>query len=201
MAARGYAMTGIDTSEAAVRYVKQRLRRRQLRGCVFQADMTSFQLSAPNDVAFNTFNTFRHLTTEESARTHLESVAANLRAGGVYILGFHLLPPDADPEARERWSARHGSTRVTVTLRVIDFDRRRRIEVIRFNLLVHSGERVRRISADYEYRIYTAAQFRRLLESVGCWELCDVYDFWYEIDNPLQLNNNIEDTVFILRKR
>ena len=32
-------------------------------------------------------------------------------------------------------------------------------------------------------------------------ELCDVYDFWYEIDEPLKLDNQISDTVFILKKR
>ena len=201
MASRGYDLTGIDLSDAAVRYVKQRLRRRNLPGRVLSADMTDFRLDQPADVAFNTFNTFRHLTTEDAARRHLEAVAASLRRGGVYILGFHLLPPDADPDAQERWSAVHGKTKVTVTLRVTNFDRRRRIEVIRFTLLARAGEKVQRVAADYEYRIYTAAQFRRLLASVPGWELCDVYDFWYEIDYPLKLNNDIADSVFILRKR
>jgi hypothetical protein len=48
--------------------------------------------------------------------------------------------------------------------------------------------------------MYTAAQFRRLLATVPSLQLCDVYDFWYEIDHPLKLNNEISDTVFILQK-
>ena len=58
-----------------------------------------------------------------------------------------------------------------------------------------------RLRADYKYRIYTAAQFRRLLSSVPAWELCDVHDFWYEIDEPRELDDTISDTVFVLRKR
>jgi hypothetical protein len=58
-----------------------------------------------------------------------------------------------------------------------------------------------RIAADYEYRIYQAHQFRRLLARVPQFELCDVYDFWYDIDDPLKLNNELGDAVFILRRR
>jgi len=32
-------------------------------------------------------------------------------------------------------------------------------------------------------------------------ELCDVYDFWYEIDRPLKFTDQLSDTVFILKKR
>ena len=49
--------------------------------------------------------------------------------------------------------------------------------------------------------MYTAGQFRRLLAAVPSLELCDVYDFWYEIGHPLKLNDKMADTVFILRKR
>ena len=49
--------------------------------------------------------------------------------------------------------------------------------------------------------MYTAAQFRRLLAAVPSLELCDVYDFWYEIDQPFELNDEMSDTVFILRRR
>jgi hypothetical protein len=31
-------------------------------------------------------------------------------------------------------------------------------------------------------------------------KLCGVYDFWYEIDNPLVLSDALSDTVLILRK-
>jgi hypothetical protein len=49
--------------------------------------------------------------------------------------------------------------------------------------------------------MYTAAQFRRLLKSVPAFQLLDVYDFWYDIDDPLKLDNQITDTVFVLQKR
>ncbi|HJN07807.1 MAG TPA: class I SAM-dependent methyltransferase [Pirellulaceae bacterium] len=201
MAARGFDMTGYDLNERAIKYVWRRLARRDLHASVFVGDMTAVHMMRPVDAAFNTLNTFRHLTSEDDARKHLELTAESLRRGGIYVLGFHLLPPDAEETCIERWSARHGTTRVAVTLRVLDFDRRRRIEVIRFSLRVRSGKRDLRITADYEYRIYQAHQFRRLLDTVPQFELCDVYDFWYDIDDPLRLDNNLGDAVFVLRRR
>lgn len=201
MAARGYDVTGFDLSEPSIQYLSKRLARRNLAAQAITADMTTFVRRRKFDAAFCTFNTFRHLTTEEAARQHLECIADSLRPGGIYIVGFHLLPPDADEECIERWSAKHGTTKVTMTLRVLDFDRATRLETIRFSLRVRSGKRDLKLQSDYEYRIYTAAQFQRLLYSVPQFELCDVYDFWYEIDEPLQLSNELGDAVFILRKR
>lgn len=201
MASRGYDVTGFDLSEASIQYLTKRITRRKLAAQALTADMTTFVPRRKFDAAFCTFNTFRHLTTEEAAKQHLECVAQSLRSGGIYILGFHLLPPDADEECIERWSAKHGTTKVTMTLRVLDCDRVNRFETIRFSLRVRSGSRDLKLHSDYKYRIYTAAQIQRLLLSVPLLELCDVYDFWYDIDEPLQLSNELGDAVFILRKR
>jgi hypothetical protein len=141
------------------------------------------------------------LLDEQAARGHLQCVARSLRPGGIYILGFHLLPPDASEQCTERWTERHAGTRVTVTLRVLATDRRRRLETIRVSLLVRRGRNERRLRHDYPLRIYTAGQFRRLLARVPSLSLCDVYDFWYEIDRPLKLDDDLADTVFILKKR
>jgi SAM-dependent methyltransferase len=201
LAARGYDMTSFDLNEPSVKYLQRRLARRGLDAQATTANMTTFVPRRKMDAAFCTFNTFRHLTTEESARQHLECIARSLRPGGIYILGFHLLPPDADEECIERWSAKHSKTKVTMTLRVLNFDRSMRLETIRFSLRVRSGNSDLKLSSDYKYRIYTAAQFQNLLYSVPQLELCDVYDFWYDIDEPLQLSNELGDAVFILRKR
>jgi SAM-dependent methyltransferase len=201
LAGRGYDMTGLDRNEIMLGYLRRRLARRGLEADVFIADMADFRLRRPVDAAFCTWNTFRHLTTEQSARRHLECVASSLRPGGIYILGFHLLPLDVSNECVERWSARHGNTSVTVTLRVLATDRHRRIEKLRVSLRVRSGARDLRMRHEFDFRMYTAGQFKRLLGSVPDLELRDVYDFWYDIDQPLELNDEITDTVFILRKR
>ncbi len=201
LAARGYRVSGFDLSDPALVYLQRRLARRKLQATVFQADMADFSLPRPVDAAYNTFDSFRHLLTEQDARRHLRCVAGNLRPGGIYILGFHLLPPDASEECIERWTERSGNTHVTVTLRVVASDRRRRQETIRISLLVRRGSKPLRLRDEFPLRLYTARQFRLLLAHVPEFELLDVYDFWYEIDHPLKLNDEISDTVFILRRR
>jgi SAM-dependent methyltransferase len=201
LAARGYRTTGLDLSRPSLDYLRRRLARRRLRATVLEADMADFRLARRVDAAYNTFDGFRHLLGEDAARRHLECVAGSLRPGGIYILGFHLLPPDAAEECIERWTEQHGRTRVTVTLRVLATDRRRRLETIRISLLARDGLREVRLRDEFPLRMYTAAQFLRLLRSVPDLELCDVYDFWYEIDGPLQLSDQLSDTVFVLRKR
>ena len=37
-------------------------------------------------------------------------------------------------------------------------------------------------------------------KKVPALELVDVFDFWYELDNPLKLTDELGDAVFILRK-
>jgi len=200
LAHRGYRVTGFDLSQPSLSYLHRRLARRRLQATVFRADMADFSLPHPVDAAYNTFDSFRHLLTEPAARHHLQCVADSLRPGGIYILGFHLLPPDASEECTERWTERSGSTGVTVTLRVVASNRRRRLETIRISLLVRRGATELRLRDEFPLRLYTAAQFRRLLAQVPAFELLDVYDFWYEIDQPLRLNDEISDTVFILQK-
>ncbi len=200
LAARGHQLVGFDLSESSLAYLKRRLARRRLKADVFRADMADFSLDEPVDAAYSTFDSFRHLLTESAALSHLKSVARSLRPGGIYILGFHLLPPDADEQCTERWSERQGRTKVTVTLRVLQTDRRRRVENLRVCLLVRQGAKQFRLRHDFPFRMYTAAQFRRLLAKVPELELRDVYDFWYEIDHPLVFDNQISDTVFVLKK-
>jgi SAM-dependent methyltransferase len=200
MARRGFDLTGFDNNAAALRYVQGRLKRAVMKADLFLADLADFHVSRPVDGAFCTFNTFRHLLSEEAALAHLRCVASAVAPGGIYILGMHLLPPDASEECLER-SARRGQTKVTFTLRVTATDRRRRQERLKVNMLVRTARRELRLATEFPLRMYTAAQFKRLLAEAREWQLCDVFDFWYEIEHPLALNNELSDAVFVLRRQ
>lgn len=201
MARRGFDMTAFDLNAPSLRFLKKRLRARRLDARVFSADMSAFLLPHDVDGAFSTFNTFRHLVTESAAVSHLRHVARYVKSGGLFILGLHLLPPDADESCIERWTARRGTTRVTTTLRVTASDRRARIERLRVCMLVREPGRELRLRDEFPLRLYTAGQFKRLLAKTPEWELCDVFDFWYDLDEPLELDNDMADTVVVLRRR
>lgn len=201
MASRGYEVVGFDLSDEALRYARERLKRRKLDAVLFKADMRDFEAPGTFDMAYNFVNTFRHLLTEREARQHLQVVRRHLRPGGLYVVGLHLFPPDADNHSCERWTEEWGGQRVTVTIRVLDTDRRRRLERLRMSMLVRkrSGQEVR-LRTDFYFRLYSAAQLRRTIRAAGGFELVETYDFWYDIEEPIKLNDDVEDVVLVLRR-
>ncbi|HZZ27769.1 MAG TPA: class I SAM-dependent methyltransferase [Pirellulales bacterium] len=230
MARRGYDVTGFDLSQPSLDLLRQKLKRRKLKAHVLKADMTNFRFPKRFDAACCTFNSFRILTTETAARSHLQSVGAALRPGGLFFLGLHLAPPDAEPLGMERWVGQRGRTHVTSTLRVIASDEKRRVERLRINLLVRQYGRngngqdhphtngksnggkknrtingtpatITRLRDEFDYRLYTAAQIRRLFKSVRQLELVEVFDFWYDMSEPQKLDNELCDALFVLRRR
>ncbi len=201
LAARGYQMTGFDLSQPALSYLRRRLARRLLNAETFEAEMSNFRLARSVDAAYCTVNTFRHLLTEQAARGHLECIAGSLCPGGIYLLGLHLLPLDAEPEDDACWTEWRGETKVTVTLRMLRIDLRRRIENLRVCLLVRRGSKELRLRHEFQLRTYTARQFRRLLGSVSSLELCNIYYSGYDIRRQPDLNDEIAYGVVVLRRR
>jgi SAM-dependent methyltransferase len=201
LAARGYQVAGFDLSQRALSYLRRRLARCGLYAETFEAEMSDFRLRRPVDAAYCTVSTFRHLLTEQAARCHLQCMVRGLRRGGIYVLGLRLLPLAVDISHAERWTERRGKTKVTVTQCVLHIDVRRRIENVRVCLLVRRGSKELRLRQEFQLRTYTAAQFQRLLDSVRSLELCGVYDFRYDIEQPLALNDEMIYNVFVLRRR
>jgi SAM-dependent methyltransferase len=201
LAKRGYQMVAFDNSAKSLDYLRKKLERKGLKAELFHGDMTDFALRRPVDAAFNTFNTFRHLTTETTALKHLQCMARAIKPGGLFILGLHLLPPDASLECLERWTARRGKTKVNCTLRVTESSRRTRLEHLHVTMRVRTPAKDFKVRTEFPLRLYTAEQLRSLLAKVPQFQLCDVFDFCYEIDDPLELDDEISDTVLVLRRQ
>ncbi|MEY3176808.1 MAG: Cypemycin methyltransferase [Planctomycetota bacterium] len=200
LARRGCHVSALDLNPHCVRFVQQRLKRAKLAADIQQQDMRDFRFPRPFQLLHCLVNTFRHLLTEADARQHLQCAAAHLEPGGLYVLGLHLLPPDAAEFDCERWTVNHRQLRITTTIRVLEFSRRKREELLRFSLKATQPGRIRRFQAEHRLRIYRADQFRKLLHSVPQLQLIGVFDFCYEADHPLQLNDQLGDAVFVLKR-
>ncbi|MEM8670225.1 MAG: methyltransferase domain-containing protein [Planctomycetota bacterium] len=202
MAGRGYQVTGLDLSQPMLDYLRRRLQRRSLHADLVLGDMTKMEFRKRFDAAFCTFNTFRHLLTEKQAVTHLRSVADNVHPGGLYILGFHLIPLDVDEECTERWKASHGGTDVNVTLKVIDFNRHKRQEMLRVTVrAVKRSGKTERIQSEFPLRLYTPTQGKQLFEKVSdVWEIASIHDFDYDLSEQREFDEDLTDAVFVLRR-
>jgi SAM-dependent methyltransferase len=212
----GHHVTALDLSPAMVNYSREQLVRgmgilpmknknsnhlaRKLSASILVADMTDFRLKDKVDLGVCLLDSFRHLTTEEAAVSHLQSMARAIRRGGIYLLGLHLLPMDASLECTERWTQERKGTKVTTTFRVTSASRRERIENIRVSTLVREKGKELRFRDEFPLRIYTASQLKSLIAKVPEWRIESVHDYWYELDYAMKLDDEMSDTVLILRR-
>lgn len=197
----GYEVSGNDLNAKAIDYCNRRLAQYGFRPTAFVGDMADFRLPRKVDAAFNTINTFRHLATDEQAENHLRCVADALSKGGLYLLGLHLTPTYGAVGDTEIWSARKGSLEIDSKMWTVSVDRRRRKERVGFQFDVSTPSRQFRLADEFDFRTYTIAQFRALLQRVPSLEVVETYDFAYKIKEPIQVDERTEDVVWVLRKR
>jgi SAM-dependent methyltransferase len=202
LAKKGYDVTGFDLSDSMLKFLNKQLAKKKLKATTYKQDMSNFEVAEPYDVVLNTFNTFRHLLTEESAESHFHSVARALRPGGLFFFGLHLLPHYADQTSIERWTSKAGSTSVTFTLRGIEWESRKRIETIRISMLIRKpNQDPIRVRSEIQLRTYRLHQLLSLLKRIPELELVETYDFWYEIDESVKLTRDSCDSLLVFRKR
>lgn len=201
LAKRGMRVTGSDLSRPMLDYARERVRNEGLSATLAQGDMATYKPRGSFELAHCFVSTFKYLTTEASARAHLESVASVLRPGGVYALGFHLTDYDRTTKSRERWNVKSGGTEVTCTIQGWPADRRKRLEDVRSRLVVREGGEERRSETNWQFRTYDARQVRRLLATVPALEHVATFDFHYDAEEPLEFGRDQEDTLLILRRR
>lgn len=201
LAQAGYDVSGLDLNSHAVEFCNDRLKRRGFPASAFVADMTDFQLKRKVDCVFNMINSFRELTTEEGAESHLHCAARALNKGGLCVLGVHLTPTAAEPINHEEWSSRRGNLAVNCSMWSKRTDLKKRMEYLGISFDVYTPTEQFRIEDDLKYRTYTAPQMKSLLSRIKDLEIAETYDFSYELDEPIKIDATTEDVVFILRKR
>ncbi len=202
LAEAGYDVFGNDLKEHAVRYCNERLQRRGFAETAVVGDMADFKLKKKVDAAFNMINTFRHLATEKQAAAHLNCIAECLAAGGLYLLGLHLIPARRDERIEdEAWHARRGNLAVNTYMWSKRIDDAKRLEYLGLTIDVYTPTRHRRIEDEMIYRTYSARQMTNLLARVPQLECIATYDFAYDFNEPIRVNSATEDVVYVLRKK
>lgn len=201
LAKKGFEVGGLDLNPKAVDFCNARFRRHQMPETAWVADMSDFSTRRKYDVAFNTINSFRHLSSEKAARAHLECVGRAVRVGGLYLLGIHLTPTEVPASETESWSARRGHLAISTHMWTNSRDKSTRVERFGIRFDVHSPSRSFRIVDELVLRSYTPSQMNRLIRSSGCWEVLATYDFAYEIDDPIKVDGSSEDVVYVMRRK
>ena len=200
LAKAGYEVSGNDLNAKAVAFCNARLKRHGFPESAVVGDMADFSIADPVDACFNMINSFRHLPTQAQADSHFRCVADALKTGGLYILGLHLTPEDDDWEGEETWHARRGQLSIISDMRTTAFDRAARMETLGMTFDVRTPTRRFLMRDEMKYRTYTRREMTELLDA-GPFEALETYDFCYEIDDPIIVDAETEDVVYVLRKR
>lgn len=200
LARRGYHVTGFDVSEGMLAYARRRLQDARLVARIERAQMQAFDCGMGFDLAHNFVSTFKYLLHEAEARAHLRQVAAALRPGGLYVLGFHLSDYGCTRRSRERWVAQQGRKRVTCNIQSWPANRKTRLERVRSRLQVQEGRATRKLETSWWFRTYDAAQVRAMLRAVPELTHVATYDFCYDLARERRLSDEQLDTVLVLRR-
>ena len=198
-ARQGFDVAGLDINPKAVAFCNKRLNRYGYPATVWVGDMTNFRVRRKFDAAFNTINSFRHLPDDRAAKSHLQCMRQAIRKGGLYVLGFHLTPNRPPTCTKEAWVARKGHLQVNSWMKTVYLDREHRKERVYLQFDVYTPSRSLRIADEFIFRTYDRCQFLRLLKKAGGWEVVATYDFAYRIDDPIVVDDQTEDVVFVLR--
>ena len=200
LAKKGYDVAGNDLNPKAVEFCNDRLERSGFSRSVFVGDMSDFTVPRKYDAAFNTINSFRHLSSELQAENHLRCLAAALKPGGLYILGLHLSPDSEDFTDEESWTARRGHLSINSYMWTKQRDLKGRNEKLGLRFDIYTPTESFRIEDEMNYRTYSAKQFDRLLKKAGVFEVVEAYDFHYRLNRPIEIDEETEDVVYILRR-
>jgi SAM-dependent methyltransferase len=201
MLKRGYNAAGLDLNEKAIAYCNDRLKKHGFKETAWVANMCDFTVDKPFDAAFNTINSFRHLNTEKAAVEHFRAMANAIRPGGIYALGFHLTPLEGTQTDNESWSARRGNLQINTQMWPRDKDRKARIERYNLRFDVYRPTGSIRIDDCLVLRSYTWKQFATMLKKVPEWKIEETYDFGYDIQEPIEIDAETEDIVYILKRQ
>ncbi len=202
LAKADYEVSGIDLNEHAVKFCNDRLERNGFGRPTVVGDMADFKLRKKVDASFNTINSFRHLPTEKLAVAHLQCVADATNKGGLYILGLHLIPTAQEDRIEdEAWSAARGNLRVNTFMWSKGIDTKKRMEYLGLKIDVWTPTKHLEIEDEMLYRTYSSRQMTSLLKKVPDWEVVETFDFAYELDEPITVDGETEDVIYVLRKK
>lgn len=196
----GFDVSGLDLNAKAIAFCNQRLSKYGFAETAFVGDMCDFQLQPLADAAFNTINSFRHLESHQQAADHLAAMAQAIVPGGLYFLGLHLSPLAGATVEEESWTASRGSLTVKTDMWLVDRDLTKRYETYKMKYEVLTPSRHELLVDQFNFRTYTVDEILELIEGEPRWEIAEVYDFAYNLEEPVDLDDATEDVVFVLRR-
>jgi ubiquinone/menaquinone biosynthesis C-methylase UbiE len=160
LARRGYHVTGLDLSPALLKIAAQRAERAGVQVNWVRADMREIPFTNQFDAAFNIFSSWGYLESESEDEKVLSAVARALKPGGAFLLETQHRDRLIQGFQSNIWHEGIG----VLVLEERSFDLLSSRLIANWTALYDDG---RRRQWRMTTRQYTAAELRRMLETVG----------------------------------
>ena len=203
MASRGHEVSGFDLNAHMLDYSRARLTKQKLHATLWQDRLEDFHHPSLQryDLAHCLVSTFKYVLDEAGAVSHLQRVAASLRADGLYVLGIHLTDYSHQHAQHERWVGGRDGIHVVCNTHTWPPSRKARTEDIRTRLRITCDSRTWTQETRWQFRTYNAMEMKKLLRAVPELECVACYDFTHDINAPRQLDDSYDHIVLVLKRR
>ncbi len=197
-ARRGYEAVGLDTSPRMLKYLKARARKEGVRVETMRADLAGFRLRPKADFACIMMGTISYVRSNREFLSHLDSVAASLRSGGLYLIDdFRLDWAGKTFFVPGVWTMRRGGIRVKTTYHIRLKDALSQTAVDTLRLEVNDRGRRKVLEDRRETKLIFPQELLTLIEFNGKFEFLG----WFERHRMRRLTKANMDNMTLLRRK
>jgi len=192
---RGYHYMGLELNDQMISYVRAKIKKLDLFAELVKGDMTKFSLPMLADCAMVFLGSF-YIKNDRKLKQHLDSVAANLQSGGLYILEstVSFFPKD---QHKQSWEMKEGLIKIVTTYDPVWIDKDEKLMAGKITLDIEDNGVKKKIEHSEVRKIYTADEFITRAEQTNQWQYitsCSNFDIQKK---PKEGTRNI----IVLRKK
>lgn len=196
---RGYRYSGLDLSQAMLKYSRKKASRIGAEVKLIQADMLDFSLDRKVDFVYVLLGSLCAKSAPELL-THFDSVARVLRKGGLYLLDWCIeFDPPRLGEPGDAWEIEREGIRVKTT---VSWKALSRVEQTFEETIVlevdHHGEKLNISGTDIKRAIYPQ-EFLFFISSHKHFEFVGWWNNW-KLQEPLEQAEKIARPIALVRR-
>ncbi|CAN5705332.1 class I SAM-dependent methyltransferase [soil metagenome] len=203
MAKRGHEVHGFDLNANMLDYAESRLKQDKLSARLWLDRLENFKMPTTKlyDFAHCLVSTFKYVLEEAGTISHLQHVARSLRKGGLYVLGLHLTDYAAQRPEHERWLGERDGIHVICNTHTWPPNRKARTEDLRTRLKITRDGQTWIQETRWQFRTYSSAELKQLLQAVPEFECVACHDFNYDLAEERKIDDKQADLILVLRRR
>jgi len=201
IARRGYEAIGLDLYSEMLEYLGRKAREEGLKIETIQADMCSFRLKKKVDFAFIMMGSLA-VDSNEKFLSHLDSVAASLSEGGLYLIQNMGL--DWTQDGKQSWTMDRNGITVKTSFEMKFKDTLNQIYTEKMTLEVNDNGEIKKFVQEEDLKFIFPQEFKTLLKLNGKFEFLGWWkgncNTWH-LDQPLEKIKNLGDNMVLLRRK